>query len=185
MLHRRERLCHRVPLLAAAAARRGPSPWFPRPRRRAHRDCILLLVALPRRQLALAPAEAARRRTPWRAPRQGWWSGAAASAEAGRGGEDGDGVPRRARSPGSAARMGAGCHGECGGGARRRVRSRSAAAARAKAEHSGELVAGRGTSGAGVGREGGWEPSAQGEREGGSRRRKERGWVGERGRRDA
>src|SRR6185295_15820674 len=91
--------------------------------------------------------------------RQGWWRGAAASAEAGRRGEDGGRAPRRARSPGSAGKMGAGCHGECGGGARRRVRRRSAAAARAKAEHNGELVAGRGTSSTGVGREGGWEPS--------------------------
>ena len=107
------------------------------------------------------------------APRQGSWRGATASAEVGRSGEDGGGAPRRARSPGAAARMGAGCHGECGGGARRRVRRRSAAAARAKAEHSGELVAGRGTSGASAGREGGWEPSAQGERMGG---RERKGW---------
>src|SRR6185369_4440608 len=78
--------------------------------------------APPPLSLALWPAEAARRRTPWRVPRQGrwrgaaarvvegcrgerggrarrrgWWRGAAASPEPGRGGEDGGGVPRRVR----------------------------------------------------------------------------------------
>jgi len=184
MLHRREWLCHRAQPLAAAAARRGPSPCFPRPRRRAHRDRVLLLVVVQpcpaagwpcrrRKPRAAAHHGGRRGKDGGGAPRQGWWRGAAASAEAGRRGEDGGGAPRRARSPGAAARMGAGCHGECGGGARRRVRRRSAAAARAKAEHSGELVAGRGTSGASAGREGGWEPSAQGERMGG---RERKGW---------
>jgi len=92
-------------------------------------------------------------------------AGAAERTVAGRRGKGGGGVPRRARRSGAAARMVAGLRGEPGARARRRgwVRGATAgavagAAASVKAERSG----------------------GEGEREGGSRRRKERGWVGER-----
>jgi len=51
--------------------------------------------APPPLSLALSPAEAARRRTPWRVPRQGRWRGAAASAKAERSGGEGEGGAQR------------------------------------------------------------------------------------------
>ncbi|KAG2536390.1 hypothetical protein PVAP13_9NG185573 [Panicum virgatum] len=113
-------------------------------------------------------------------------AGAAARTVAGRRGKGRGGVPRRAQRSGTAARMVAGRRGEPGARARRRGWVRGAMAS-AVAGRGGECEGGaqrrrgrRRSTAASWWRGAGRAAPAQGEREGWSHRRKERGWVGER-----